>query len=117
MKKTLISLIATLVLCGCGANVDENKTPQQAKAEALTLDSAALQKKVDACKKFLEEQNAKSKEVIEKMKAIPLSQQMGEDAQKLRAEAKKIGDSVKNVGDQLQVYLEELKAKAANAAQ
>ena len=36
MKKTITVLFAAaaIMLCGCGANVNENKTPEQAKTEA-----------------------------------------------------------------------------------
>ena len=42
---------------------------------------------------------------------------MGNDAKALREEASKIAESVKKIQTQLGVYVEELKAKAAAAAQ
>lgn len=117
MKKISILLLASaaLALCGCGAKVDENKTPEQAKAEASTMDAASLQKQVDALKAFMLEKQDEAKKVADKIAQIPLKEQLGDNAKALRAEASKIGDSLKNVGSQLSVYAEELKNKAAAA--
>ena len=117
MKKISILLLASaaLALCGCGAKVDESKTPEQAKAEASTMDAASLQKQVDALKAFMSEKQDEAKKVADKIAQIPLKEQLGDNAKALRAEASKIGDSLKNVGSQLSVYAEELKNKAAAA--
>ncbi len=115
MKKTLVSMLAAcaIVLCGCGANVDENKTPQQAKTEAASMDAASLQKQIDELKAFIAKKEVEAKAVAEKISKIPLAEQMGNDAKALREEASKIADSVKKIQAQLSVYAEELKAKAA----
>lgn len=115
MKKIITALFAAaaIMLCGCGANVNENKTPEQAKTEAATMDAAALQKQVDALKAYIESKQAEIKAVSEKIAKIPLAEQMGNDAKALREEAAKIGDSVKKIQAQLSVYVEELKAKSA----
>ncbi len=119
MKKILATLVAAsaLILCGCGANVNENKTPEQAKTEAASMDAASLQKQVDALKAFIAEKNAEAKALAEKLSKIPLAEQMGNDAKALREEAAKIAESVKKIQAQLGVYVEELKAKATAAAQ
>ena len=74
MKKILATLVAAsaLILCGCGANVNENKTPEQAKTEAASMDAASLQKQVDALKAFIAEKNAEAKALgvyVEELKA------------------------------------------------
>ena len=119
MKKILAIFVAAsaLVLCGCGANVNENKTLEQAKTEAASMDAASLQKQVDALKAFIAEKNDEAKALAEKLSKISLTEQMGNDAKALREEASKIAESVKKIQTQLGVYVEELKAKAAAAAQ
>lgn len=119
MKKILAIFVAAsaLVLCGCGANVNENKTLEQAKTEAASMDAASLQKQVDALKAFIAEKNDEAKALAEKLSKISLAEQMGNDAKALREEASKIAESVKKIQTQLGVYVEELKAKAAAAAQ
>ena len=119
MKKILAIFVAAsaLVLCGCGANVNENKTPEQAKTEAASMDAASLQKQVDALKAFIAEKNDEAKVLAEKLSKISLTEQMGNDAKALREEASKIAESVKKIQTQLGVYVEELKSKAAAAAQ
>lgn len=119
MKKILAIFVAAsaLVLCGCGANVNENKTLEQAKTEAASMDAASLQKQVDALKAFIAEKNDEAKALAEKLSKISLTEQMGNDAKALREEASKIAESVKKIQTQLGVYVEELKSKAAAAAQ
>lgn len=119
MKKILAIFVvaSALVLCGCGANVNENKTPEQAKTEAASMDAASLQKQVDALKAFIAEKNDEAKALAEKLSKISLTEQMGNDAKALREEASKIAESVKKIQTQLGVYVEELKSKAAAAAQ
>lgn len=119
MKKILAIFVAAsaLVLCGCGANVNENKTLEQAKTEAASMDAASLQKQVDALKAFIAEKNDEAKDLAEKLSKISLTEQMGNDAKALREEASKIAESVKKIQTQLGVYVEELKSKAAAAAQ
>lgn len=119
MKKILAIFVAAsaLVLCGCGANVNENKTLEQAKTEAASMDTASLQKQVDALKAFIAEKNDEAKALAEKLSKISLTEQMGNDAKALREEASKIAESVKKIQTQLGVYVEELKSKAAAAAQ
>lgn len=119
MKEILAIFVAAsaLVLCGCGANVNENKTPEQAKTEAASMDAASLQKQVDALKAFIAEKNDEAKALAEKLSKISLTEQMGNDAKALREEASKIAESVKKIQTQLGVYVEELKSKAAAAAQ
>ncbi len=119
MKKILAIFVAAsaLVLCGCGANVNENKTPEQAKTEAASMDAASLQKQVDALKAFIAKKNDEAKALAEKLSKISLTEQMGNDAKALREEASKIAESVKKIQTQLGVYVEELKSKAAAAAQ
>lgn len=119
MKKILAIFVAAsaLVLCGCGANVNENKTLEQAKTEAVSMDAASLQKQVDALKAFIAEKNDEAKALAEKLSKISLTEQMGNDAKALREEASKIAESVKKIQTQLGVYVEELKSKAAAAAQ
>lgn len=113
MKKTMVSMFAALLLCGCGAGVDENKTPEQARAEAASMDSSALQKRVDACKKFIERKQAQADSLAKEIANIPLQEMLGEKAKSLKAEADKLGASIKNVGAQLDAYVKELKSKEA----
>ena len=114
MKKTMVSMFAALLLCGCGAGVDENKTPEQAKSEAASMEASALQKRVDACKKFIEQKQAQVDSLAKEIANIPLQEKLGEKAKSLKAEADKIGVSIKNVGAQLDAYVKELQAKGAN---
>ena len=117
MKKitSILFAAAMLALCGCGANVDEKQTPEQAKTQAASMDAAALQKQVDALKAYIEKKGAEAKQAAEKLSKIPLTEQMGKDAQALRDEAAKISESVKNIQAQLSVYAQELKAKVQSA--
>ncbi len=83
-----IALGATLI-CGCSDDVDTSKTPEQIKQEVASMDTAAIQKKVDAYKKAMDEKAAEIKAESEKLAA-----QLKKDAEKLGKEdvGKKLGN-------------------------
>lgn len=118
MKKIITSVVAAfaLLLCGCGDNVNVNKTPEQVKAEAASMDVASIQKKIDELKAYADKKGAEAKAVAEKISKIPLTEQMGKDAQALREEASKIGKDVDKVKAQIAAWTSEMKAKLEKSA-
>ena len=88
MKQMLVSLfgaaLAVCMLAGCGDGVDENKTPEQIKAEVVNLDAAAIQKQIDAYTKVIEEKSKELAKVMDQIKEIPLTEQLGDKAKGLQ---------------------------------
>ena len=125
------AVLAAGMLAGCGDGVDENKTPDQIKAEVANLDAAAIQKQIDAYKKAEEAYlsgktfsvldmvplfgyalNPGDKDYMDQIKEIPLTEQLSDNAKKLQAEAANITKSLSKLKDNLEAYVEGLKAKA-----
>ena len=71
MRRIMVSLfgaaLAVGMLAGCGSEVDENKTPDQIKAEVAKLDAAAIQKQIDADKKAIEEKRMELSKVMDQI--------------------------------------------------
>ena len=114
MKKLLLlSGIICGMLCfsGCGNGVDENKTPEQIKQEAANLDAAAIEAKIEAYKKTIEEKSAQLKAEVDKLAEIPVTEQLGEEAKKIRGNIDGIKDSLEKLGKNLDAYVDSLKAK------
>lgn len=116
MKRIMVSLfgaaLAVGMLAGCGNGVDENKTPEQIKAEVAKLDAAAIQKQIDAYKKAIEEKTQELAKVTDKIKEIPLTEQLSDNAKKLQGEAANITKSLSKLKDNLEAYVDGLKEKS-----
>ena len=106
MRRIMVSLfgaaLAVGMLAGCGSEVDENKTPDQIKAEVAKLDAAAIQ----------EEKSKELSKVMDQIKEIPLTEQLSDNAKKLQAEAANLGKSINKLKDNLEAYVDGLKEKA-----
>ncbi len=112
MKK--LSLFAALVLgvgllCGCSDDVDTSKTPEQIKQEVANMDTAAIQKKVDAYKKAIEEKAAELKAEGEKLAKIPLTEVLGDEAKGIKENMGNITAELDKLKANLEAYAEGLK--------
>ncbi len=112
MKK--ISIFAAIALgavlvCGCAEEADTGKTPEQIKQEVVNMDAAAIQKKIDAYKKALEEKGAELKAETEKLSKIPLLEQMGDDAKKIQGNMADIKAEIDKLTANMEAYAEGLK--------
>ena len=118
MKKLMGALVgavaAAALLCGCGdSKVDENKSLADVQAEAAKLDASQLQAKIEQCKAILDAKKVEAEGVANKLKAIPLKDQLGPEAKDLQGQLAKITESVQKVTAQMDAYGKELQAKAA----
>lgn len=106
-------LVGALVIGGCGKKADPNKPLEEIKAEAAKMDAGQLQAMVDAYEKALKSKEGEMKALADKIKEIPVTEMMGDDAKKLKADAAKLAESAKALGARLEVYDKALKDKAA----
>jgi predicted nucleic acid-binding Zn-ribbon protein len=112
------AVAVAVTLSGCGKSqeagkVDLNKPVEQVKTEAASLDTAALQQQVDAYQKEITAKKGELAALEKKIKDIPVTQLLGEEASKLKKEAGNLTTALSGLSDRLNVYSAELKKKAA----
>lgn len=105
------AMLAAGMLTGCGSKADENKTPEQIKAEIANWDAAKIQKQIEVYTKAIEAKTQELAKVTDQIKEIPLTEQLGEKAKGLQAKAKEIGESIAKLKDNMAAYADGLKAK------
>ena len=115
MKKLfLFAMIcgAAIALTGCGKQTaSENKTPAEIQAEVQSMSAADIQAKIDAYKKAIEAKTAELKAEGEKLKQIPLTEQLGDEAKKIQGNMGTLKESISKLTANMNTYAEGLKAK------
>ena len=111
MKKMLFLtciLSGTMFLAGCSDGVDENKTPQQ---ESIEMNIDQIKDMIAKYQKAIAQKTDEIKKETDKLANIPLQEQMGSEAKKVRAEIAKLSTSLKKLQANAQTYAEELSKK------
>lgn len=108
---TLCALLCAAFAFGCGDCADENKTPEQIKQEVADMDAAAIQKKIDAYAGAIEKKSQELAAETKKLTEIPLTEQMGDEAKKVRASIADLEGSIGKLKKNMEAYAEGLNAK------
>ena len=114
MKKLMLLLVAAcgiFLLAGCGQGVDENKTPAQIQSEVANMSAQDIQAMIVKYQKAIEAKAAELKAEADKLAKIPLTQQLGDEAKKLRDNMANITTSLDKLKANMAAYAEGLKAK------
>ena len=114
MKKFMLMALlccGALFLAGCGDSVDENKTPEQIKAEVASMNAADIQKMIEKYQKAIEEKAAEVKVEADKLAKIPLTEQLGDEAKALRGNIEELTSSLNKLKANAEAYIEGLKKK------
>lgn len=114
MKKMLFLtciLSGTMFLAGCGDGVDENKTPAQIQQESIEMNIDQIKNMIAKYQKAIARKTDEFKKETDKLANIPLQEQMGNEAKKVRAEIAKLSTSLKKLQANAQTYAEELSKK------
>lgn len=114
MKKLMLMALlccGSLFLAGCGDSVDENKTPEQIKSEITSMNAADIQKMVTKYQAAIEEKAAEIKAETDKLAKIPLTEQLGDEAKKLRGNVAELTKSLDKLKANLEAYVDGLKQK------
>jgi uncharacterized coiled-coil DUF342 family protein len=126
-KTTLCCLLvlASLALCGCSKKTDENKPTGEVKADEnkpigevkAEAEKMSVEKLKSMAMTYKEAITAKTGEVdglTAKLKEIPLTQMLGDEAKGLKAEIDELSKSVSALKERFEVYYNKLKDKGGD---
>lgn len=112
---TLVLLAGIAAGCAQGGSggVSENKPIAEVQAEAQTMSADQLKAVVQKYEAAIQAKQADIEKVQAKIKEIPLTELLGEEAKKLKDDVTQIGSSLKNLSERMAVYADSLKAKVS----
>ncbi len=119
MKK-MFSVVAALLIvgvfvAGCGSPASETKPIAEVQSEAKTMSVAQIEKTVESYKAAIEAKGVQMKALQEKIKTIPVTQLLGDEAKALKDDITKVASSVQALTERMNVYVKELQAKQTAA--
>lgn len=119
MKKGVVLgmmvFVLAVVVAGCaGGKVSADKPIDQVVAEAKTMAVAELQSIIKSYQDVIESKQGEIAKLQAKIKEIPLTQIMGEEAKALKADISAIVSTVNGLTERMNVYLKELKAQGGS---
>ena len=115
---TIFALLAlcSLVLLGCGSKADENKPLSEVKAEAEKMDTKQLRAMAEEYEKVIMAKKGEIDKITAKLKEIPITEMLGEEAKKLKADIEKLNKSVNALRERFTIYYEKLKEKGGDVS-
>ena len=107
----LLAILSILFASGCGKKADESKPMSEIRAEAEKMDAAKLRAMAQQYKSSLMAKKAEVDKLMAKVKEIPVTEALGEEAKKLKADIENVQKSVTALQERFTVYYEKLKEK------
>jgi molecular chaperone GrpE (heat shock protein) len=109
----LIALCLFAIL-GCGKKADENKPISEVKAEAEKMDTDGLRAMAMAYQKAIAAKNSEVEKLTAKLKDIPVTEMLGEEAKELKADIDNLNKSVSALKERFDVYYQKLKEQGGD---
>jgi ATP-dependent Clp protease ATP-binding subunit ClpA len=106
--------MSVLFLFGCGKKADENKPISEVKAEAEKMSAADLKAIAMKYKDAIEAKKADVEKITAKLKEIPVTQMLGEQAKQLKGDIDNLNKSVTALRERFQIYYDQLKTKGGD---
>ena len=116
-KNTILCCLLVLIsltLCGCGKKADENKPIGEVKAEAEKMSIEKLRSMAMTYKDAITAQKDEVGKLASKLKDIPLTKIMSDEAKGLKADIDGLNKSVSALKERFEVYYNKLKEKGGN---
>lgn len=104
-----LMLPIALILGGCGGGADVEISVADAEQESTSMSVDDLKAKASEYKAAIATKLEQIEPLTAKLKEIPLTQQMGDEAKALQADIAAINEDVAALKERLNVYLEALK--------
>jgi hypothetical protein len=109
----LIALCLFAIL-GCGKKADENKPISEVKAEAEKMDTDGLRAMAMVYQKAIAAKNSEVEKLTAKLKDIPVTEMMGNEAKELKADIDNLNKSISALKERFEVYYQNLKDKGGD---
>jgi predicted nucleic acid-binding Zn-ribbon protein len=114
-----VILCCLLILCplavfGCGKKADENKPISEVKAEAEKMDTDGLRAMAMAYKEAIATKKGDLEKLTAKLKDIPVTEVLGEEAKSLKADMENLEKSVSALKERFEVYYQKLKEQSGD---
>jgi len=104
-------ILVSFILAGCAGGVNENKPIAEVRTEAESMTANQLQAMVDKYKKVIESKKAELRKLNEKLRAIPVTELLGDEAKAIKGGIEAVAKSIRAFGERLNVYARELGQK------
>ena len=114
MVMVVVLMAGAMFFTGCesdSGSVNETKSISDVKAEAEKMDVDQLKATALKYKKAIEAKAPEVTKIADKIKAIPVTEALGDDAKTLKADLDKLNKSVTALKARFQIYVDKLKEK------
>ena len=117
MVMLMVLCVGTMIIAGCSSksedpkagNVDESKPISDVKSEAEIMNVEQLKAIALKYKEAIQAKEPEIKKIADKIKEIPMTEALGEEAKGLKVDLDELNKSVAALKDRFQVYLDKLK--------
>ena len=109
----LIALCLFAIL-GCGKKADENKPISEVKAEAEKMDTDGLRDMAMVYQKSITAKNGEVEKLTAKLKDIPVTEMMGDEAKELKTDVDNLNTSISALKERFEVYYQKLKEQGGD---
>ncbi|OQA03727.1 MAG: hypothetical protein BWY69_00279 [Planctomycetes bacterium ADurb.Bin401] len=111
----LLFAVCIISLVGCGKKAGDTEKPiADVQAEADQMDVEQLKAKATEYKDAIMAKKAEIEKVAAKLKDIPLTEQLGEDAKALQNDIADLNKAISNLSERFQIYYSKLQEKGGD---
>jgi len=102
-------VMCSLAMLGCGQKADEEKPMSEVKAEAEKMNTGELRTMAMKYKEAIVAKKGELDKFTAKLKEIPMTEMLGEEAKGLKADIESLNKSISALTERFNVYYGKLK--------
>ncbi len=111
-----LSVLISLTVLGCSKEADETKPVSEVKFEADQMDTNELKSAAMRYKEAITSKTGELERITAKLKEIPVTEMLGEEAKGLKADIEGLNKSVSALKERFDIYLQELRKKGGDTS-